>query len=815
MPAEEIKTLNETTLIKIFVNDIKTEINFLLDEFLHIAYLVDFFSKEKYRSKSDDKGRINNMSSILGKHSLRDFFQGIKPILREIRDDLEKMVMHHDNIQQIINKDKENGSIEHYVKLFKNIDKYTRTKKRLLEKFVFVQRKIISILDSFPFYYPSPKVSSIKEASKIHLFIELIAEDTYRKLCKYIGVSNVADQQNFKMAYFYWDYDPELRFLSGSKLFIFNSNFFLPEKQSYWVILLHEIFHFILSKIKLGELEKRKDNKSNSRDKEGNDKDGYENYKNNYVLIEDLLRYIDRCGETIYTATRSPFGKEEITDIFIDSILAYILGKSFFIPAFSNLFMYDEDRFLLPESIRVWYVRLKVISSIIEEIDPEVYKECESILKTYKMAQKSTMLVKRNFYTVHEKIAAIVEGFCKSFIKRYKTRLEELGDMFKEENSWLGIYLSVQDYFIKRKWKSPDEMMEGRKYCYNMHMKLLKFEPSNNAQMDYDQLKVVNFKYIKTRYDKGPYLNVYKDKFHALSYGVYTGLTVTENYKEKESRRDTQRALRVINRLIDESSDSNRCINTHEFLNVNIEDIEYTLVNEGVPFYKKDYNLTYIFGNNLENIIRNPGNKVYIIVKYLVNIDGLEDNSCRKISKLFWKFKKCVSEKYNIPIRSIRLGHFISFDWFDLATVIAIDLQNKKENIDLHGVLQELKCKVLINNSEKVNGKDVPVLSRTETDMFIGREALSKVIVPKGPIHLRVSSDKLGQTSSIVDDIKKTVGSDWIISLRFGIRDLILYPKEEGNHSFKDKLNMVAKLIEKVQVFSDFQFVVSVSAECE
>ncbi len=119
MPAEEIKTLNETTLIKIFVNDIKTEINFLLDEFLHIAYLVDFFSKEKYRSKSDDKGRINNMSSILGKHSLRDFFQGIKPILREIRDDLEKMVMHHDNIQQIINKDKENGSIEHYVKLLK------------------------------------------------------------------------------------------------------------------------------------------------------------------------------------------------------------------------------------------------------------------------------------------------------------------------------------------------------------------------------------------------------------------------------------------------------------------------------------------------------------------------------------------------------------------------------------------------------------------------------------------------------------------------------------------------------------------------
>ena len=808
-------------LVKIYLNDIKNELNFLFDEILHIAYIYNFFSVKK--GEGDEENRVES-------HSLRNFFRTINPILREISEDLIDMYVDYREAEQLLqtdfsaSKETKEVLVKRNIDFFQLINNYIRTKEKLLEKLVFLQRKIISILDSFPFYYPSPKVSSIKEASKIHLFIELLAQDIYDVLTREFHLPE-REEKLHKSTYFYWDYDPELRFLEKSDLFIFNSNFFLPEKQSYWMILFHEVFHFILNKAKVRELSS--ENKSNEKGRK---------------FVDTLLKYIDRCIETLYfrfpvIGTKTTIGKDVITDIFIDSMLTYMFGEAFFIPAFSNIFLFDEGSFLLPRANRTWYIRLRVLTDVLERFHGEsssrgkctkdVALSCKEILEEYRKAQYETRYVRLTLFSHMEKIIKVIEEFCMDFIARYKDYLNKLKKDI-ESKEWVKTYLDAQINFIRSKWKNPYQHVEGRIFCYKLHQQLI-----GSIDSDEKRLQVINLKYIKCRYDTGKNLCHYKDTFHALSYGVYTGLYIDENFnqkinkmKDKCSIYEVFYSLHRLDLIGDNSLKHLTVVSTETESNPEdrYPDIELELIESEVLFYKKDYVLTYITGDELD--LTSKESKIYILVKSLINSIPLKRQGRNPYEEVIELFKKPLDDESKIAGHPAKVHHFISFDWFDLATLIVLEPNGSE--INLYDVLKELKCKVLINNKKGEGETDVPLLLRTETDIFIGNDILSQVEVPMGSIHLRVSSEYLGETNeqlAKIEDImeKATNGINlgtWEIALRFGIRDLMLVPKKRengGTWKFKHILSRICDVLnmKNNKLFSDFQFVVGVVAECD
>jgi len=591
-----LKEITDNKLLQVFLEDRKTELNFLMEEILHLAYVYNYFSQP-----------LNFTKFNIEEHSLRAFFRGQAPILQEISADLKKMYRYFKEAYKFF-KEKSDISLPNkeaeqlfapYIKFFELLNNYNSTKEALLEKLAFIQRKYISIINSFPFYYPIPKTSSIKEASKIHLFIELISQDLYDLFSEEFGLhyeNEVNGKRNKKSAYFYWDYDPDLRFLEKSNLFIFNSNFLLPEKQSYWITLFHEVFHFMVNKIREGY-------RPNSRQEK------------KYKFIYDLLKYIDRCTETIYIAptSRISLGKDTITDIFIDSILVYMFKELYFIPMFMNVFIFDEDDLLFPKPDRTWLIRLKVLSTILKmdaeksSIATQIAEESIKILDIYKRVQSKIGTYNAKITVIQENLAESVREFCEKYLRRHSKFLNELKRKI-ESKEWAKAYLEAQHMYIEEKYKNPKFSREGRIYCYVLHKSLLGLEAKDKASLT--KLEIVNFKYLKIRYDteEGADLRKYKKEFDALNYGIYTGLKVRTAYNQKTSKFDSGLEEEAFNILSKLGLLKNNSTKTSKSLqNDASEDgknkeknkgsIESSLTEKNIPFYKNDYVLTCIKGN--------------------------------------------------------------------------------------------------------------------------------------------------------------------------------------------------------------------------
>ena len=782
-------------LLDLFINTLTQEFNFLLDEVLHIFYVINFFSLEQ---KTSQEKKQNGFFA----HDLRAFFRHLKNMQRELGEDIIKLSEHWKSFTTL-HKEKPDNE-EKLVYFFENITKFIKTKNKLLEKINFLQKKIIGILNSFPFYYPSPKVSSIREASKIHLFIEYLSND----ILEIFGEKSIP-------VYFYWDFEPEIKFLENEKSFIFNSNFFLPEKQSYWIFLFHEVFHFLLNK---------KERSFEVPQSIHSDSFG--------PLMENILRYTDRCIETLFfISPRTPqdFSREVIKDTFIDSILTHLFGKSFFIPAFTNLFLYDEGLFLYPEISRTWYVRINVASEFLSERDNSVKEAFDRLMEIYTNTQRK--FVMPELYMRDRKLVITIHNFAENLISKHKKDLEDLKNSFiSEDKKWLSTYLTIQKYVIDEKWKNPGMKEEGRLYCYGFYDRLFNLDLFEKNEKELgkklkelkENLKVIEFKYIKTRFDgdsekelrkESGIIEKLKEEIDAWGYGSYTGLIINKNIYQKfnrlQSESELENAINILKKLAEINNKTKINSSSPEYK-------EYKLVLKDIPFYKFDYILTLI------EPIKNPkdqketeedyfegGNSIYIIIKYSINLEKVKD--FKKIKEMFDKFKEGLqnqifktSKTWNVDI-----VHFISFDWFDCATMILLkkttkkNYKNNKEYFKLNEILKSLKCNILVDNEN--------ALLRTETDVFIGKEIAEYVEIEKPLIEVRVSSHLLGESKGFSEKIASILENPEV-SFVFGIKDLVILPKKTYN--FTKLLEKVEKIANE-KCFSDIQFVVRTSSPCD
>lgn len=798
------------------IDNLIIETNLILEELLHIGYVINFFSTGTESKKYNLFYRLQNPDT-----SLRFLFSNLIVPFQEL---VNKVEVFYEEVKEL--KELKEDLINYSVDEEKNRKNYDLCAKNFFGKFIFIQskkrtildlmdymqKKLINMIESFPGYYPSPKEASSKGATKIHLYMELFSGE-FKFLLEQLKNKTDKDK-NENIVCFYWDFLPEVRYiLKADNLFI-NTDFFLPKRQSHWLILCHEVLHYILY------------NAINKEKLENNN------------FFDSILYYIKKMTGTIdlvlYSLKiKSDIDENSLTDIFIDSLLTYILGLPYFLPITVRLFAFDEENFWLPSSAkRKWFLRLMTAlnfykSSKQKNIDQQFAKDFEEILNLYRKLQISTGTINPFLYRKEEAISSIISEFLNRFFKKERASLEQLKNIFqeqKEANKWTYSYLKYAskyfEYYLNKlksknsenkKGKNNKNISEGRALC-RIFGDILYFQESN-INREYIkkliEMPVYKFQYFKVRYDKvkkrsNKSYPCVLEKLQSLrtlcawSFGPYTFLSFDIfPYNEKYNRMEnSDEYLQALENLI-----SNDDIN---FRNAKSPEIE--LLSNHFLFYKEDLSLT-LYDYDLENkekldnpleIIRTPCDKIYLFIKYQICRD--KQIKFEDIKQLFMDYREEIS-KYQIC--RIDIFHFISFDWFDFCTLITFRPKNIPNNkIDLMGILKILKEKVLINNQGK--------LRRTETDIFIGKNITDKVKIRLPYIHLRVSSNELGKTKNIIESIKrKDLISGWKISSRFGIRDLVLSPPTSAAFTF-EKILDVLKSVTEEGIFSDFQFVVSV-----
>jgi len=786
--------------------DAKIRLTLLLEEFLHTVNVIHFFAK-----RSEDEFDSTSLASM---------FRKLEDIPKTITDLFEEIIKRYENFTESIEKIKKGNIDEHLIfKVFSEYLSYSFKEREILQEMDFTQTKLVSILDSFPRYYPSPKETNIRDATKIHFYLERISEDLlfiFKKCFK-----NTDDKVP---AFFFWDFTPEINFIRDKKKFIVNSDVFLPNRQIYWIILAHEVFHYLYNFYKS---EKSEDN-----------------------LFWKMKKYADNWKVTLAIAfsrnniRSSKFDPElYFIDVLIDVILTDIFSYKYAFPAMLYLFALDEGGSpSLPELNRIWTIRFRAIleqlNSKIEEEKMGIKKLFESfnhLFAIYKDVQKHYGFPNiTDLYLEEEIIYITTSELVRSFFndKEIKKKLDEVKNCInnlttKKQPFWfkhlrtylltLEKYYDMLDENLSRDEKSEDiekEYKEGRAFCRTLLEATLygyeKVKDSEKEIKNYFEKPVYKFQFYRVRYDdnENNINKLYKAlmgeenslrKFvDAYCFGSYTFLYISkEEEYEKVSKYEKcgkdDNAWKNLERVVSSNQENVNSSNEEDLIRCP----EIYLMNK-LRFFRHDYSLTLYCGNegNLVSILRNSKDYIYIFVKY--NVNNVEN--FQEINDLFDKFKQKI-EKH---CEDISIFHFISFEWYDYLTLIVVKPSEKGIHLN-NEVLKPLKEEVLINNDKK--------LGRTETDIFIGLNILDKVTVKTPHIHLRVASKDLGETK---DKIIPALKGNFRVSLRFGIRDLVI--KEKNREYFEDSFkNILTKVYKNILLnkklkdkFSDIQFIVEV-----
>ena len=802
--------------------DAEIRLTLLLEEFLHTVNVIHFFAKPR-----NEENKSTSLSSM---------FRKLEDIPKSIIESFSKVINKYQNFKNTIYELQNHSEDFLALKLFSEYVGYSFEERNLLQEMDFIQTKLVSLLESFQKYHPSPKESSIKDATKIHFYLEKIAED----LLLLFGNSFITEKENKNKpdkAFFFWKFTPEINFLKNERnLFIIDSDSFLPNRQITWIILAHETLHYLYSIYK------------------------YSESKNN------LFRRMHEYARRWETVTAIAFARNRIrsskvdaeiyfVDVLIDVILTEIFSYKYAFPALLYLFTLDEGESVsLPDWNRFWTIRYRaILERIKEKIENEnnegiknLINSFGSLFEAYQRTQKFYGFPNvSNLYLEEEILSRTSKELISSFLKNSKESIENLKRKLEldtgengnvDELKYLKTYLLTLDKYYEYLTEKVQEnaldkgkYKEGRAFCRTLlEATLYGYEKVKELEeyiKDYFEKPVYKFQFYRVRYDddENNINELYKAlmgeenslrKFvDAYCFGSYTFLYISkEEEYEKVSKYEKcgkdDNAWKNLERVVSSNQENVNSSNEEDLIRCP----EIYLMNK-LRFFRHDYSLTLYSDNegNLVSILRNSKDYIYIFVKYNVNnVKNFQETNdlnnvenFQKINDLFDKFKQKI-EKH---CEDISIFHFISFEWYDYLTLIAI----KPSGIEFHlnKVLKALKELVLIGN----NG----ILGRTETDIFVGLNILDKVIVKTPHIHLRVSSESLGETKEKI--IPALKGKNFEVSLRFGIRDLVI--KEEGGNYFEDNFkNLLNRIYKDILLgedlkgkFSDIQFIVEVDSQ--
>jgi len=783
------------------IEKVFTEGNLILQEFFHLAYIFDYFSVETKEQPSTSMRDIySKLKTLFHKDILPDLERFAKDILG-----LENMIEEIKELSREKNRKQEEISYfwrNFFVKYFEVL----RTKEFLREHLDYLQKKTISLLEGFAGYYPRPKCFSVKEAIKIHFFIEKLIDNFkyffYETIFNKKFLPPPSDIGN-KNVSIYWDFLPSIRFISTNfERLITKTDFLTPQRQSYWIILLHEVIHHLLYSKGRILPDKFKEKKLKA--------------------FQDISRIIEESLKK--AGIKMKFFEENLfTDLFVDWLLTKIFGILYVLPASLQLFSFDDESFLLPKSNRVWYIRLKTILSLYspekepfikiekgKEINWGKWREWSKEFKTsalkmlerFKREQIKTGLANPYIYLKDEITISVVGRYLKSFFEKkvediIKDIQNKIIQPWKREY-WLNLYtkyLYSYYYFNQVESVIKNDLVrhrEGRALCkiFCDFLCFYKYEVSWEECREYFNLPVYHFMYVKLRYDI-PGIQDFKElkkeeKNHAWGLGAYTYLSVSKNESHEK---------------VDE-------IRKWEKQKKEYEEKKF-------KFYKEDWYLTlYDLSNQdkLRDVIKTPEKYLFVFIKYqlLKHLSNLF--SCSIVEKFTekegWKeIKKEVFDTFTEKCQEnfkflISCFHFICFEWFDFCTLITIDLEKEKK-FHLNDFLQFLKKELLINNQR---------FYRTDTDIFIGKEISKKVIIENPSLYLRLTSNKLKEGYSIAEKLFKKLPQETRISSHFGIKDLSIELKNE--FTFEDLLKILQELISEREI-SDIQILPCVRLELE
>jgi hypothetical protein len=759
--------------------DTKIRLNFLIEEILHSCNIINFFSVGEY---VDNRPNSTN---------LRDFFHYIRPIATNLLEEinaLKKYIEQIDKLQNCLQLDSKANETSSYLHFFKLLISFKEKEKSILEKLDFLQTKIISSLESFPNYNPTPKKSSIREAAKTHKYLEILTSEFLKLFSKkFLG-----DERN--ISYFFWKFSSEINFLDDKDLLIVNTDSYLPFQPKAWIIFAHEALHFLFH----GAFKKQTENSKDM----------------SYILNESsFLWELTLNGALLKAGIKSSkIDKESFfTDLLIDSILSRIFSLNYIIPALTYLFLFDEEDFFSPNFNRIWYLRCKNLIDELDKIDnpnsdlKQFVEDSKKLLEYYSNLQfhAGDNLVKflhREeeiiYRTTKEFIEKILSKKLKQIIKKLRKELEQNKII---ENYLQALKFHLQFYSKPETCNNSDSYKEGRLFARVF------FETHLNTEDRIDEEKLNNylnapvykFQFYKVRYDieiVSKFLNEINNYADAICFGDYTFLKIfsKENrskvYEECANELDSLK-LFFKNENLDKNPEENDKMSCPEI---------QLMTQLGLKYFRKDYTLILYesLGGNSE-ILDNPKElKNYLLIFIEANL--LNNTDIRKIKEHLKTLKSYLEEIVG-KSSTINIHLFISYQWFDLGILIALKPIGK---ISLEEILKEIKIKLLAANK---------VFSRTETHIFIGTNIMDKVKIRKPKIILRLSSPKLGETIKILEKLIRKVNIIENTALLYGIRDIETELITENETTFQELWKKIQTIVrESNYSFSDIQFIVSV-----
>lgn len=322
--------------LKILLNcESKARVSILSKELLNLAFIAKFFGCYNVSTSNNQSIRSTKRDAIRPLYRIFNVANNeIKEIFRLILS-ASRTCESNPNVQ--------NNELEINQKIFDIYSKIVCINYRLqnaLKIMSFLQKKIKYTLEAFPPYFPAPTIFRTRQEYKFYEGLEYMFRFFF---------DNFQDHSSYQELPFisvYWETNSGNQFLDFSDFlacnerehlyFLFEGSFFIVNQPSLWPIITHECLHFLINSL---DRNFSKEIDDYITDLSVSISDYIVPY--NYISIHNLYPLL--------------------TDIFVDTLLAYIFGPLYLLLIWRILFAYDEiiDHIYLP-LFRSWYIRLKV-----------------------------------------------------------------------------------------------------------------------------------------------------------------------------------------------------------------------------------------------------------------------------------------------------------------------------------------------------------------------------------------------------------------------------------------------------------------------
>jgi len=741
-------------------DNIRRQVNLLMEEVLHLYYFMNFLSPPDLSDSSASPDR--SCHPVFSLEKLRDFS---KRLAEDIVSTARRV------------------SDERFLKTYSEfVNIQNKLNLEIIPKVSFLQKKSLSFQSGHQHYFPYPKLTSFREAFKIHLYMENITREFWK---------SIAEGTYEKRVLFFWDYDTQVRFIDnrndilkfvseekkGNLYLIINTDFFLPHRQSHWIILFHEVFHFLfnlyerangdkvlLKRLGLSEL---------------------------IPLFEIIVEGINDCRLALVHSNISWFNFDPVVvvDSFIDAFLTKIFGVPFLLPISTRLFAFDEKSFQFPQRRR-WFVRIKTLSSLnhiglLEKLEPKLKSAfLDSFRQTVEDYEKkqisaSASLVREDHFIIENIISKVIA----SMVDQTRMNFKFINNLLAEKE-WLSKYVNYANQYTEHYLSAiinenrRNRKIEGRALCGIYQYYCSGHKTEKNEEKKLFDTPVIKFSLYKLRTNNFQYSKL-DDKFQ-LSIGL-SPYNLAFLDKEEIFEKEDLTSKQVLDKI-------ERILNRQSCNNCNCEtcyDLECSLLSRKLYFYKEELNLTFLSGFTTTNgnqsgedesrkieatkemVLEhcNLRGKVGIFIKSQLKTrtNQNERDLFSEISENLREFSRKALKELN-GIKRITCILFSSFDWFDYLILLLVEPQHQPP-LRLKDILSFLKKNFILNNE---------LLSRTETLIFIDNNIKDCITLPPIDVLLRVRSEQLGESWNFIERIVEKLPPSVSVISSFGVRDLTL-----------------------------------------